>query len=63
MSAGKPSQNADQPRSNNAWEDAKRRVRDRNDEVRRAGKQQRDETERRSAAAQRARDLRDGVSR
>jgi hypothetical protein len=63
MSAWKPPQNQAAPPPNSAWEEAQRAVRDRNEATRRAGKQQRVDEERRVAAARRARDLRDGVSR
>jgi hypothetical protein len=59
----KPTHNQADPPRNNAWEEAQREVRDRNEATRRAGKNQRVEEERRAAAERRARDIRDGVSR
>jgi len=56
-------QNLAKPPVNNAYEEAQRQVRERNDEARRAGKKERTDTERRAAAAQRMRDQRDGVDR
>jgi len=63
MSSGKSNQNQAKPPVNDAWQEAQRSVRDRNDEARRAGKKERLEDERRAQAGQRARDLRDGVMR
>jgi hypothetical protein len=61
MSTDKP--NAAQPRANNAWEEAKRRVRDRNDQARSAAHREREAQERRIEASRRVRDLRNGVVR
>jgi hypothetical protein len=63
MSTNKSTPNQAQPPTNNAWEDAKREVRDRNDKVRSTAKREREEERRRADAARRARDLRDGVAR
>ena len=63
MSSGKQSGNQAGPSANNAYEEAQRRIRERNDEARRAGKKERDDTERRAAAAQRMRDKQHGVDR
>jgi hypothetical protein len=41
-------------RSGSAWEEAKRRVRERNDSARKAGKEERRAAERRTAAFERA---------
>jgi hypothetical protein len=63
MSGGKQGHNQANPPTNNAYEEAQRQVRERNDEARRAGKKERTDTERRAQAAQRMRDLRNGVDR
>jgi hypothetical protein len=63
MSSSKSNQNLAKPPANNAWQEAQRAVRDRNDEARRAGKKERVDKERRADAARRARDLRNGVDR
>jgi hypothetical protein len=62
MSSG-GGKNGGQHPSKSAWEEAQRRVRDRNDEARRAGRQERDEREQRAAANQHARDVRNHVDR
>ena len=59
----KPPQNLANPPANNAWQEEQRRVRDRNDEARRAGKKERADRERRHDVSQRARDQRGGIER
>jgi hypothetical protein len=49
--------------TSNAWEEAQRAVRDRNEQTRREGRQEREADERRAAAAQHERDRRYGVER
>lgn len=63
MSTKKSVPNQAQPPVNNAWEDAKRRVRERNDEVRRTAKRNDEADQRRVDADRRARDQEDGVVR
>ena len=63
MSGGKQGHNQANPPTNNTYEEAQRQLRERNDEARRAGKKERTDTERRTQAAQRMRDKRDGVDR
>ena len=63
MSSSKSNQNLAKPPANNAWQEAQRAVRDRNDEARRAGNKERADKERRADADQRARDKRGGVFR
>lgn len=62
MSPSKPN-NQDKPPASNAWQEAQRAVRERNDEARRAGKKERADAEQRAQQGQRARDLRDGTAR
>ena len=63
MSGSKQGHNQANPPANNAYEEAQRQLRERNDEARRAGKKERTDTERRVAAAQRVRDKQHGVDR
>ena len=63
MSPSKDNYNQANPPVNNAWQEAQRAVRERNDEARRAGKKERADAERRAQQGQRARDLRDGTQR
>lgn len=62
MSGGKQHNQANPP-VNNAYEEAQRQLRERNDEARRAGKKERTDTEQRAAKAQRVRDKQHGVDR
>ena len=63
MSPSQPNQKQSKPAGGDAWAEAQRAIRDRNDDARRAGKKERLDSERRHEAEQRARDQRAGVVR